>query len=230
MHRRQFLTSAAIAATVFAVAPSFAADTAQSAVEAYLAAWNAHDSAKAAEYFADDVTYYDASVGKPVNGEEAAKTGVIDNFLGRSRRRLTMKGAPVVEGARRVRIEFSGTNTGAWADGTAATGKNSQPQRLDDQGRQDRNPERLLWRIASTAAWPDVGGAPRWHPFSRWGEGMREKVRPPSAAALDDAIDVPQAGARHDIGPSPCPIWRARRSCRSWRRTPQLSEAFDLVM
>ena len=55
MHRRQFLTSAAIAATVFAVAPSFAADTAQSVVEAYLAAWNAHDSAKAAGQCADQV-------------------------------------------------------------------------------------------------------------------------------------------------------------------------------
>src|SRR6186997_1097348 len=80
MHRRQFLTSAAVAATLFVAAPSFAADTAQSVVEAYVAAWNAHDSAKAAGYFADDVTYYDASVGKPVKGKEAAKTGVIDNF------------------------------------------------------------------------------------------------------------------------------------------------------
>ena len=46
-----------------------------------LAAWNAHDSAKAASYFADDVVYYDASVGAPVVGRDAAKTGVIDNFL-----------------------------------------------------------------------------------------------------------------------------------------------------
>ncbi|RUU52823.1 polyketide cyclase, partial [Mesorhizobium sp. M2C.T.Ca.TU.002.02.1.1] len=58
MQRRQFLTSAAIAATLFAVTPSFAGDTAQSVVDAYVAAWNAHDSAKAAGYFADDVTYY----------------------------------------------------------------------------------------------------------------------------------------------------------------------------
>ncbi len=125
MHRRQFLTSAAIAATVFAVAPSFAADTAQSVVEAYLAAWNAHDSAKAAEYFADDVIYYDASVGKPVNGKEAAKTDIIDNFLKAVPDAVwTMKGAPVVEGERvAFEWEYSGTNTGAWADGTAATGK-----------------------------------------------------------------------------------------------------------
>jgi steroid delta-isomerase-like uncharacterized protein len=125
MHRRQFLTSAAIAATVFAVAPTFAADTAQSVVEAYLAAWNAHDSGKAAGYFADEVTYYDASVGTPVKGKEAAKTGVIDNFLKAVPDAVwTMKGAPVVEGDRvAFEWEFSGTNTGAWADGTAATGK-----------------------------------------------------------------------------------------------------------
>lgn len=101
MQRRQFLASAAIAATFFAVAPSFAADTVQSVVEAYVAAWNAHDSAKAAGYFADDVTYYDASVGKPVTGKEAAKTGVIDNFLKAVPDAVwTMKGKPLVDGDR----------------------------------------------------------------------------------------------------------------------------------
>jgi len=125
MHRRKFLTSAAVAAALFVAAPSFAADTAQSVVEAYVAAWNAHDAAKAAGYFADDVTYYDASVGKPVKGKEAAKTGVIDNFLKAVPDAVwTMKGAPVVEGDRvSFEWEFAGTNTGAWADGTAATGK-----------------------------------------------------------------------------------------------------------
>jgi steroid delta-isomerase-like uncharacterized protein len=125
MHRRQFLTTAAIAATLFATAPSLAADTAQSVVEAYLAAWNAHDSAKAAGYFADNVVYYDASVGTPVEGKDAAKKTVIDNFLKAVPDAVwTMKGAPVVEGDRvSFEWEFPGTNTGAWADGTAATGK-----------------------------------------------------------------------------------------------------------
>ncbi|MER9137833.1 ester cyclase [Mesorhizobium sp. M0830] len=125
MHRRQFLSSAAIAGALLATGPSFAADTARSVVEAYLAAWNAHDSTKAASYFADDVIYYDASVGTPVKGKEAAKTGVIDNFLKAVPDAVwTMKGAPVVEGDRvSFEWEFSGTNTGAWADGTAATGK-----------------------------------------------------------------------------------------------------------
>ena len=94
-------------------------------VEEYLAAWNAHDSAKAASYFAEDVSYYDASVGTPIVGAEAAKTGVIDNFLTAAPDAVwTMKGAPVVESERvAFEWEFSGTNTGPWGDGTAATGK-----------------------------------------------------------------------------------------------------------
>lgn len=127
MKRRQFFALAASFGLVAALPlqPASAADTAQSVVEAYLAAWNAHDSAKAASYFADDVTYYDASVGKPVEGKEAAKTGVIDNFLKAvPDAAWTMRGTPVVQGDRvSFEWEFTGTNTGAWSDGTAATGK-----------------------------------------------------------------------------------------------------------
>ncbi|HHZ09587.1 MAG TPA: ester cyclase [Rhizobiales bacterium] len=124
MYRRQFLISAA-AAALLAATPSFAADGAQAVVEAYVAAWNAHDSAKAAGYFADNVIYYDSSVGTPVEGREAAKTGVIDNFLNAAPDAVwKMKGAPVVQDDRvSFEWEFSGTNTGAWADGTQATGK-----------------------------------------------------------------------------------------------------------
>ena len=69
--------------------------------------------------------YYDASVGTPIEGREAAKTGVIDNFLKAAPDAAwKMKGAPVVQDDRvSFEWEFSGTNTGAWADGTAATGK-----------------------------------------------------------------------------------------------------------
>ena len=104
---------------------SLAADSADAVVQAYLAAWNAHDSAKAAGFFADNVVYYDASVGKPIEGRDAAKTGVIDNFLTAVPDAVwTMKGEPVVQGDRvAFEWEFSGTNTGPWGDGTAATGK-----------------------------------------------------------------------------------------------------------
>jgi steroid delta-isomerase-like uncharacterized protein len=127
MDRRQLLAAAsAIGLNTFLFTPAvFAADAAPAVVAAYLAAWNAHDSTKAASYFADNVTYYDASVGKPVTGKDAAKTGVIDNFLNAVPDAVwTMKGDPVVAGDKvAFEWEFSGTNTGAWADGTAATGK-----------------------------------------------------------------------------------------------------------
>lgn len=127
MKRRELLAIAASVGlvAVLPVPPAGAGETAQAVVEAYLAAWNAHDSAKAAGHFADSVVYYDASVGKPVEGKEAAKTGVIDNFLKAvPDARWAMRGTPVVQGDRvSFEWEFSGTNTGAWADGTPATGK-----------------------------------------------------------------------------------------------------------
>jgi len=127
MHRRQlFAAVSALGLSTFLFTSTvFAADAAPAVVAAYLAAWNAHDSTKAASYFADNVAYYDASVGKPVEGKDAAKTGVIDNFLNAVPDAVwTTKGDPVVAGDKvAFEWEFSGTNTGAWGDGTAATGK-----------------------------------------------------------------------------------------------------------
>jgi steroid delta-isomerase-like uncharacterized protein len=125
MHRRQFVTAAAFATAFLVSAPTIAADGADMIVKAYVEAWNAHDSAKAAGYFADRVVYYDASVGKPIEGKEDAKTGVIDNFLNAvPDAHWAMKGEPIVQGSRvAFEWEFSGTNTGKWGDGTAATGK-----------------------------------------------------------------------------------------------------------
>jgi steroid delta-isomerase-like uncharacterized protein len=127
MLRRHFLMTVAAAALTLGVASqtSLAADSADAVVQAYVAAWNAHDSAKAAGFFADNVVYYDASVGKPIEGRDAAKTGVIDNFLTAVPDAVwTMKGEPVVQGDRvAFEWEFAGNNTGPWGDGTAATGK-----------------------------------------------------------------------------------------------------------
>ncbi len=126
MYRRQLLAATGALGLALLFAPTvLAAEDAPAVVAAYLAAWNAHDSSKAASYFADDVTYYDASVGKPVTGRDAAKTGVIDNFLNAVPDAVwTMKGDPIAAGDKvSFEWEFSGTNTGAWSDGTAATGK-----------------------------------------------------------------------------------------------------------
>jgi steroid delta-isomerase-like uncharacterized protein len=124
MHRRGFLI-ASTALALLAAGPALAEDAALPVVEAYLAAWNQHDSAAAADHFAENVVYYDASVGTPIEGREAAKTGVIDNFLKAVPDAVwTMKGSPVVEDGRvAFEWEFSGTNTGDWGDGTPATGK-----------------------------------------------------------------------------------------------------------
>lgn len=125
MNRRHFLTTTSAAATlILAAAPAFADDSPKAIVEAYVAAWNAHDATKAASYFADDVTYYDASIGKPAQGMAEAKT-VIDGFLAAvPDAAWTIKGAPVAEGDRvSFEWEFTGTNTGHWYDGTKATGK-----------------------------------------------------------------------------------------------------------
>lgn len=86
--RRQLLGAMAMLAVLPAL-PARADDSAAAVVAGYLAAWNAHDSAAAAEFFANDVVYYDASVGTPLTGREAAKTGVIDTS---SRRLPTPRG------------------------------------------------------------------------------------------------------------------------------------------
>ncbi len=101
------------------------AEDALAVVDGYMAAWNAHDSAVAAAFMADGVSYYDASVGTPVEGREAAKTQVIDAFLNAAPDAVWARdGDPVVAGDS-VAFEwtFGGTNSGDWADGTKATGK-----------------------------------------------------------------------------------------------------------
>lgn len=104
---------------------SASAEDALSVVDGYLAAWNAHDSAAAAEFLAEGAVYYDASVGTPVEGREAAKTQVIDAFLNAAPDAVwTRDGDPIVsDGSVAFEWTFGGTNTGDWADGTKATGK-----------------------------------------------------------------------------------------------------------
>ena len=94
-------------------------------VDAYMAAWNAHDAAKAASYMTDDVEYYDASTPAPQKGRANARTNVIQAFLTAAPDCVwTRTGAPVV-GKDGIAFQwtFKGTNTGPWGDGTKATGK-----------------------------------------------------------------------------------------------------------
>ena len=131
MNRRMavVLLMAAVAAGCKKGAPTpeaaEAKDDVKGVTEAYMAAWNAHDAAKAASYFADSVTYYDASVGVPVIGRDSAQAKVIQVFLTAVPDcSWTMEG-PMVVGDHGMAFQwvFKGTNTGPWSDGTKATGK-----------------------------------------------------------------------------------------------------------
>ena len=114
-----------LAAVVLVLPGTPQAADAISTVEAYVAAWNEHDATKAASYLAENVEYYDASVGEPQKGRDAARTNVIEAFLTAvPDAKWQRVGDPVIQG-NSVAFEwtFSGTNTGDWSDGTKATGK-----------------------------------------------------------------------------------------------------------
>lgn len=123
--RRRFALLAGSLALVPAATMAHAAEDALAVADAYRAAWNAHDAAAAAAFFTDDVTYFDASVGTPVTGRDEARTKVIEAFLNAAPdAKWDSRGEAFASGDS-VAFEwtFAGTNTGAWADGTAATGK-----------------------------------------------------------------------------------------------------------
>jgi len=130
MRRRSLLvgaTSLGLGLAVLPVSRAFAAPRNPNVriVYSYLAAWNFHDVERAAKHFAEDVVYFDASVGTPVTGKAAATSGVVANFIHAAPDLIWgIRGSPIAEDDQ-VAFEwaFSGTNSGEWADGTAATGK-----------------------------------------------------------------------------------------------------------
>ncbi|MEW7314784.1 ester cyclase [Buttiauxella gaviniae] len=90
-------------------------------VKDYMSAWNAHDSAKAAQYLANDVVYYDAAAGTPVKGKNNAEKDVIGAFI-KAVPDLTWKmtSKPVYDhDTIAFRWEFSGKNSGEWAGAPA---------------------------------------------------------------------------------------------------------------
>lgn len=92
-------------------------------VDKYLIAWNTQDARTAANILAEDVRYYDSSLGTTIKGRAAAKAKVIDSFMNAVPNIYwNVVGFPVVSG-KNITFEWvlGGTNTGAWADGTSAT-------------------------------------------------------------------------------------------------------------
>lgn len=127
MNRRNLIAASAAIVAGLMLAPAAIADEAANVevVKAYLAAWNAHDADKAAALFADDVVYYDASVGTPVEGKADATAKVVASFINAAPDlKWEMVGEPIAQGDMvAFQWKFSGTNTGAWADGTEAANK-----------------------------------------------------------------------------------------------------------
>lgn len=103
---------------------SYAEATPLTVVTQYMQAWNQHDSNKAGTYFADKVSYYDASVGEPVVGKQQATQQVVKTFVDAvPDLRWVMTSKPVYNGDTiAFQWRFSGTNDGEWA-GTPATHK-----------------------------------------------------------------------------------------------------------
>jgi steroid delta-isomerase-like uncharacterized protein len=92
--------------------------------EGYLAAWNAKDVEKAASYYADDVEYFDVTLGEAHKGRDEARDVVQTFVTAAPDLKWEMKGDPIVsDDGIAFQWTFSGTNTGAWGPDTPATNK-----------------------------------------------------------------------------------------------------------
>ena len=122
---KRFCFTTLIFSSIIVIPTTASADDHLADMKDYLAAWNEHDAVKAANFLAEDVVYFDASVGKPINGRIEAKKNVIEAFMNAV---PDLKWGPVGEplvnnDTVAFEWEFSGTNTGDWSDGTKASNK-----------------------------------------------------------------------------------------------------------
>ena len=121
----RFIAKITIMAIMALSTPAALATDAMTVVQNYLVAWNAQDAKAAANILSKNVRYYDSALGATVKGRASAKAKVIDSFMNATPDIYwDVVGFPVVSG-QQVTFEWvlGGTNTGAWADGTAATNK-----------------------------------------------------------------------------------------------------------
>ena len=82
------------------------------------------------------------------------------------------------------------------------------------------HPSRRFATIHSSGAASEAGSAPHL-PAGIFSPYNGEKTATPRC----DRCSTGWCPTRHRA-PSPCPIWHARRSCRSWRRTPPAGRGF----
>ena len=122
--RRAVLAAAMMISTFVAGVASAAEMSAAEVAQGYLAAWNAKDVEKAASFYADDVEYFDVTLGEPHKGREAAREVVQTFVTAAPDLKWEMKGDPIVsDDGIAFQWTFSGTNTGAWGPDTPATNK-----------------------------------------------------------------------------------------------------------
>jgi len=95
-------------------------------VDAYMAAWNAHDASKVGTFFTDDVVYFDTTVGTPQKGRDAVRRNVVEVFMKAAPDLIWTRDAKEpIAGPEGIAFEwrFKGTNTGPWDANTPATNK-----------------------------------------------------------------------------------------------------------
>jgi ketosteroid isomerase-like protein len=92
----------------------------------YLAAWNAHDATVVAGFLDERVEYFDATTDGPQIGRRNAQKNIIQALLTAVPDLVWRRenGAPII-GREAIAFQWTmtGTNTGNWPNGTAATGK-----------------------------------------------------------------------------------------------------------
>ncbi|HEX2529325.1 MAG TPA: nuclear transport factor 2 family protein [Geminicoccus sp.] len=91
---------------------------------AYVAAFSAHDAARATSLLAPDAVYLDVTIGEPQVGRDTIRSTVIDPYLKAvPDLHWEMRGAPIATGGR-VAFEWriSGTNSGVWPEDVPASG------------------------------------------------------------------------------------------------------------
>jgi uncharacterized protein (TIGR02246 family) len=95
--------------------------------DGYLAAWNAHDAARAASFFTDSVVYLDAYAGTPLVGRDNVRKNLIQPYMTIAPDCKWVRDGDAVVSPAGDAVAFqwtySGTNTGPWPDATKTTGK-----------------------------------------------------------------------------------------------------------
>ena len=114
-------------ATAPAAAPAGSGAANLSLLQAYLAAWNAHDIAAASMFFDEQGEYFDAAFAGMQHGRPAIAENAIGVFMrGVPDLHWDVRSTPIV-GSEGVAYEWTltGTNTGTWG-GVRATGQKIQ--------------------------------------------------------------------------------------------------------